>query len=376
MRMRLTAAVLAAGGTVAASLGTAVPSEAATTTPQYRLVLGTVANADYFGINSRGDIIGVGTNNADFGRLDGFVILAGSTTPLFLSSPNTATSLGDDSQPRSINDQGVIVGTYQKNEILNGQEAMISRPAIWQAGSSVGTDLGVEPAGDGDAFGINDNGQIVGRQGGRTSITPWLLNGSTVTNLPPLKGSNDSEVLGENSNGVAVGEAAVAGGTQIGGNQTALEWANGKLITLGQLGGGTWSEARAINTAGVAVGSAAPAGQSVLNTDAVMFSGGKVIDLNVPRGVNQAHAQATAINTSGVIVGGDGVFPDLVGLGNGFVYRNGHATELNTLIAPPPDVRLAQASGINDNGDIVGTAVVTSPDGTENTVGYELVPIA
>lgn len=371
MRMRLTAAVLAAGATVAASLGVAVPSEAATTTPQYRLVLGTVANAEYFGINSRGDIIGVGTDNADFGRQDGFVIPAGSTTPLFLSSPNTATSSGDDSQPRSINDQGVIVGTYQKNEILNGQEAMISRPAIWQAGSSVGTDLGVEPAGDGDAFGINDNGQIVGRQGGSTSITPWLLNGSTVTNLPSLRGSNDTEALGENSNGVAVGEAALSGG-----NQDALQWANGKLITLGQLGGGTWSEARAIDTAGVAVGSAAPAGQSVLNTDAVMFSGGKVIDLNVPRGVNQAHAQATAINTSGVIVGGDGVFPDLVDLGNGFVYSNGHAKELNTLIAPTPNVRLAQASGINDGGDIVGTAVVTSPDGTENIVGYELVPIA
>lgn len=117
-----------------------------------------------------------------------------------------------------------------------------------------------------------------------------------------------------------------------GGNQAAVEWANGKISTLGQLNGGAWSEALAINTAGQAVGSAAPAGNSLLNAHAVMFSGGKAIDLNVPRGTNPGSAHATAINTSGVIVG-------------------------------------------DDAGDIVGTAVLTAPDATETTVGYELLPI-
>jgi uncharacterized membrane protein len=365
---RISAAILTAIAAVAASLGTAVPGQAATAAPQYKLILGSPVTEDYLGINSGGDIIGVGLDAALFGREEGFVIKAGTTTPIFLADPGTDNQ---NSVPRSINDQGVVVGDYQKNEVVSGVEAEITRPAIWPGPGGAGSDLGVNPTGSADAFGINDQQQIVGWQGGPTSITPWLRNGTTVTNLPPLGGSNDTEALGENSNGVVVGEGAGAGG-----NQTALEWVNGKLSTLGQLNGGAWSEALAINTAGQAVGSAAPAGSSVLNSHAVMFSGGKAIDLNVPRGPNQGSAHATAINTSGVIVGDDAVFPDLVSIGNGFVYRNGHATELNALIAPTPNVRLAGATGINDAGDIVGTAVLTASDGTETTVGYELVPIA
>ena len=57
---------------------------------------------------------------------------------------------------------------------------------------------------------------------------------------------------------MAVGEATVAGGILPGGNQAALEWADAKISTLGQLNGGAWSEALAISTAGQAVGSAAP----------------------------------------------------------------------------------------------------------------------
>ena len=92
-------------------------------------------------------------------------------------------------------------------------------------------------------------------------------------------------------------------------------------------------------------------------------------------GAGQGAAQANAINSSGVIVGEDGIDPDLLSVGNGFIYQNGQATELNTLIAPTPNVRLAGASGINDVGDIVGIADVTGPDGTQSSVGYELVPI-
>jgi uncharacterized membrane protein len=373
MRKRLQVTVLAAAAVIA-GIGTAAPSAAAAPVPQYRLVLDSAETLEYRGINARGDIIGVGLDAARFGREEGFIIKAGTTTPIFLADPGTNTQ---NSRPRSINDQGVVVGNYLKNVVVPGGAEEITRPAIWPGPGSAGLDLGVNPAGSADAFGINDQQQIVGTQGGRTSITPWLRNGTTVTNLPPLGGSNDTEALGVNSNGVAVGEAAVAGGTLPGGNQVAVEWANGEISTLGQLNGGAWSEALAINTAGQAVGSAAPAGNSLLNAHAVMFSGGKAIDLNVPRGVNQGSAHATAISTSGVIVGDDAVIPplDLVGIGNGFVYRNGHATELNSLIAPTPNVRLAGATGINDAGDIVGTAVLTAPDGTETTVGYELLPI-
>lgn len=87
--------------------------------------------------------------------------------------------------------------------------ATSSVSAIWPGSGGAGSDLGVNPTGSADAFGVNDNQQIVGRQGGRTSITPWLRNGTTVTNLPPLGDSDDTEALGENGNGVVVGSAAV-----------------------------------------------------------------------------------------------------------------------------------------------------------------------
>ncbi len=365
MRMLLQVTVLAAGA-LTASIGAAVPSAAAATAPQYRLVLGSAETSQYLGINARGDIIGVGNDAALFGRQEGFIIKAGTTTPIFLDDPGTNNQ---NSMPRSINDQGVVVGNYQKNEVVAGAEAQITRPAIWPGPGSTGSDLGVNPTGTADAFGVDKNQQIVGTQGGNAD-TPWLQQGSTVTNLPTFPGGRTAEALAVNDSGVVVGDAA-----QTNGHQPASEWVNGKISSLGTLNGGSLAEALAVNSSGQAVGAASEPGSSTLQfSHAVLFSNGKVTDLDVP-GTNQGAAHATAINTGGVIVGDDGIDPDLVDIGNGFVYSNGHARELNTLIAPTPNVRLAGATGINDAGDIVGTAVLTAPDGTETDAGYELLPI-
>jgi probable HAF family extracellular repeat protein len=365
MRMRLPAAVLAAA--MAATVATTAPSAAAATAPQYRLVLSSPDVLQYLGINSRGDIIGLGVDASAEGREEGVLIKAGTTTPVFLGAPGDETDQGTDTRPRSINDQGVVVGNFQKLEVFPGGEAEIPRPTIWPGPDGTGSDLGVNPTGDADAFGINGHQQIVGTQAGNV-VTPWSLQGGTVTNLPTLRGATTTEALAVNDNGVVVGDSG-----QGNGGQQATEWVNGKINSLGTLNGGSWAEALAVNASGQAVGAATTPGSPVNFSRAVLFGGGKAVDLDVP-GANQGAAHATAINTSGVIVGDDGIDPDLVDVGNGFVYRNGHATELNTLIAPTPNVRLAGASGINDAGDIVGIAVVTAPDGTESSVGYELVP--
>src|SRR5579859_2104000 len=116
MRMRILAVVLAGGAVAAAvSLGTAVPSEAAVPAPQYKLVLGPMDSGEYVGINNRGDIIGIGVDPAAEGREEGFLIKAGTTTPIILGAPGDETDQGTDTTPRSINDQGVIVGNYQKS---------------------------------------------------------------------------------------------------------------------------------------------------------------------------------------------------------------------------------------------------------------------
>jgi probable HAF family extracellular repeat protein len=76
-------------------------------------------------------------------------------------------------------------------------------------------------------------------------------------------------------------------------------------------------------------------------------------------------ASANAINDNGVIVGQGGN-------GHAFIYQNGHATDLNSLIAPGSGFTLFNADGINDNGVIVGTA----SNSNGQTFGFELTPVS
>ncbi|MFE0022304.1 hypothetical protein [Amycolatopsis sp. NPDC059021] len=369
MRKRLPAAMVAAGA-MAGVMGVSAPGAEAAPAPQYRLVLGSATTLEYRGINARGDIIGLGTDPSSQGREKGFILKAGSKTPVFLNAPGSGSNLREETRALSINDQGMVVGRYGKVVVFPGGVAEVPRPVLWPGPGGTGTDLGVNPAGTAEALGINNKQQIVGTQGGIAG-TPWSEQGSTVTNLPLFPGGKTGEALAVNGNGVVVGDAAQADGSK-----AAAEWVDGKISSLGTLNGGSSAEALAINTAGQAVGDALPPGAPPTLPHAVLYQGGKAIDLDVP-GTGRNAARASAINSHGDVVGEDGVIPplDLVGSGNGFLYRNGHATELNTLIAPTPNVRLAEATGINDAGHIVGIAAVTARDGSQSSVGYELVPI-
>jgi hypothetical protein len=51
--------------------------------------------------------------------------------------------------------------------------------------------------------------------------------------------------------------------------------------------------------------------------------------------------------------------------------RNGTATNLNTLIAPSSGLALGPATGINNKGQIVGSAALNGQD-----VGYVLTPVS
>ena len=117
----------------------------------------------------------------------------------------------------------------------------------------------------------------------------------------------------------------------------------------------------AVNSSGVAVGDV------VLSTDgeahAVMWANGKVTEL-APGTLVGFNAVANAINNSGVIVGGSGN-------GDGFVYQNGTATDLNTLIAPTAGLTLGSATGINTKGQIAGSATLNGQE-----IGYILTPVS
>jgi probable HAF family extracellular repeat protein len=351
-------AVAATGISAAATIAGAGPADAApaVTAPQYRLVLSSNLVDDYLGVNARGDVIGLG---AELGSAvqQGFIQPAGTTTLGFLGAPGDPGGTHSESVPASINDAGQVVGLANDFTVIDP----VDRPALWR-GPGVGVDLGVNPGQNhaAQANGINNHGAIVGANT-EPAETAWLLQNGTVTNLPSLPGNGATRAIAINDNGLIVGDALDAAA-----RQTAVTWQNGRITALGSLPGGDFSQVFGVNLAGQAVGMAnVTTGGRFAPQHAVLFDHGKVIDLKVPMaGTNSA--QANAINNHGQIVGLDAT-------GHGFLYQNGKSVDLNTLIAPTPGVRIASANGINDNGVIVGDAVMTSP--RHLVLGFELIPV-
>ncbi|QXJ22584.1 hypothetical protein AGRA3207_003608 [Actinomadura graeca] len=341
-----TAALAVAG----AGAATAVHAAAHAAAPHYTLTVGPAEAQRYTGINDRGDIIGVGRQpGAQNGQA--FVIKAGTSTPQFLSTPDDPGNTHQFTEPLAINDNGVTVGdvylTPTSGPVLN-----VHRPTRWDGPGATGVDLGIDPNKsfyDVRATGINGSGLIVGKTlqaDGHTSA--WTVSGSTITRLPPLPGGTEGRANAVNDKGVIVGSAIAAGNATI----PAVEWMDGRIRSLGILPGGTYAEARAVNSSGVAAGqSTVTTGKENGTSHAVVFRDGTVTDLNVP-GTGRGDTVANAINDSGTIVG--------QAVATGFVYQNGVATDLSTLIPADSGYHILTAHGINDDGRIVATATKTA----------------
>ena len=125
------------------------------------------------------------------------------------------------------------------------------------------------------------------------------------------------------------------------------------MTDLGTLGGST-SVAYAINSASQVVGYASPPTGSV---HAFLYSGGKMTDL----GAFGDASVAEAINTSGVVVGTAYVVnSNGTAAWHAFIYTGGKLQDLNNLIPSGSGWLLTEATGINDNGQIVSNATNTS----------------
>jgi probable HAF family extracellular repeat protein len=353
---------------VAVISGTALtaPAQAAATTPhvattsQYNLTIirspGTLQTTSIFGINANGDVFGTAAENGALTQ-EGFLLKAGSTTMQFLGSPGDPTNAKSFARPQGLNKFDDVAGSSQS--VTTG----MTSPILWP-NSSTPTNLGTLPGiantlVNPQATAINDSNLITGDGGsnghGQVAFT---IQGSQVTDLPALPGGGDSQPVAVNNAGVIVGQADSATISPV-----AVEWQNGAIRQLGKLPGGLTSEALAVSTSGEIVGaSLAPGGDA----HAVLFANGTVTDLNVP-GTGQGDAQADGVNDSGVIVG-DG------GNGHAFIYQNGQATDLNSLISSGSGFTLVAANGINNKGDIVGTAVSNAQP--RQSFGFELTPVS
>jgi probable HAF family extracellular repeat protein len=143
---------------------------------------------------------------------------------------------------------------------------------------------------------------------------------------------------GINGSGEVVGS-----GDNSASDERAWQYQNGTMTDIGTLGG-PQASATAINTKGQIVGFA----QTSTDADhGFLYTGGKMTDLGL-------NIFPDAINDLGVIAG--------QGPGDAIVGTAGHFQSLNSLVPPGSGFTLANATAINNNGQIVA-------QGSNNTTG-------
>ena len=258
-------------------------------------------------------------------------------------------------------------------------------PARW-AGTS-GTIVGGLGGSDKQVLGINDSGQLAGiaqiapppgyNQGPYHAVR-WI--GTTATDLGTLGGTS-SFANGINASGQIVGSSYVAGDSIY----HAVRWTGTTAADLGSLGDPNASSVgMAINTSGQVAGflrlspftntkhavrwtGTTPAdlgvGQGLAINDsgqvagsngldhATVWTGTTATDLGTLGG---SSSQANGINAFGVVVGMSFTTGDA--LDDPFIFIGGIMYDLNNLIVPGSNAFSIRVNGINDSGQIVGSA--------------------
>jgi probable HAF family extracellular repeat protein len=237
----------------------------------------------------------------------------------FLWSNGTMRDLGtlggDFSTGVGINRSGEVVGTA--NTKSGSADAF-----LWNGGKSL-VDIGTwTPAG------INDAGQAAGEC--FNAAGPCLFSNGTLSQLPnPTTFPSDGCGAGPINNNSQV----LGGCSDTSSNTHVVVWQHGTATDLGTIGAGPPYEGNrvsAFNNLGQVVG------YQQLSSGAVhgfLLSNGTMTDLG-------NNFLPVAINDSGVVVGGE------------MIWSGGTLQNLNNLIPPGSGFTLADATGINDIGQI------------------------
>jgi probable HAF family extracellular repeat protein len=213
------------------------------------------------------------------------------------------------------------------------------------------------------AFGVNNRGMVVGMAETATQdpncIPPQVLDFGAVIwgpepgqiqELPALAGDAISAAIAINDYGQAVGTSGIcAVPTSLAPGVHAVLWQHGSVIDLGGFGGVMNNAALAINNAGQVVGISDLPGDTA--THSFFWQNGVMTDIGTLPG--DVYSQANDINSKGQVVG---VSCDVNFNCRAFLWENGVMTDLNTLVAPGSSLYLTFGGGINDLGEIAGTA--------------------
>jgi len=238
-------------------------------------------------------------------------------------------------KPSAINNRGQVVGFAQ----YTSSPGSPTRAFFWSAGGTM-EELGTFPGGtNSSAADINDNGVVVGwADNAAGSDHAFIYRGSGPLEDLGTLGGAESEAVGINNNGQVVGKSDIAGS----GYHTFL-YGNGQMQDMGTLGG-TSSNAFTINDNGQFVGWSHTVGNAAGH--AYVYRNGAMEDLGTLGGTI---SYGVSINDSGQVAG----FSSLAGAQaiHAFLWSQGGAMQdLGTLPAGASNY----ATGINKTGQVVG----------------------
>ena len=180
--------------------------------------------------------------------------------------------------------------------------------------------------------------------------------------LAPWPGDSTSAATAINDSGQVVGISGDCGDA-VGAFSArhALLWLNGHPVKLPTLGGQGWNTPMAINSEGTAAGFSDTPGDVVdgvltANFQAALWpASGGIVNLHTLPG--DALAEATGINDRGQIAGTSFAAS---GASRAFLWQNGQIYDLNTLVPAGSALYMLSTGDINDHGDITGQACVVA----------------
>ncbi len=269
-----------------------------------------------------------------------------------------------------------------------GPDGSVCNGFAWQDG--VMSPLPAFPGGiDSYAAGVNNEGKIVGwaengfqdptcdhsapySQFLQFEAAVWGPRLNQMTQLPPLSGDPDSAATAINDKGEVVGISGLCSNAVGGASaEHALLWENGVAINLGNIGGEAWNTPTSLNNQGVVVGFGNISGDenAAENPAAFIWTKTKGINEIYPFG-SDTNDVLFDINEKNQAVGNS--FNVNAGTSRAVLWQNGALNDLNALVVQPTSLYLTLAQGINDAGEITGTATDTS---TGETVGFIAVPV-